>query len=586
MNKMKKTILAFALLGLSCAFAGEKQYLWKSIETMPDYQPQQVGALTDEMKAPGYKPDDYRIPYIEWLEKPANPNGGIVLLISGGAYWCCCDVGLVRDSWPKKFTAAGFQCVVLAYRTGRPNGLKIHQSAWEDGQRAVRLVRSEAAKRGFNPENIGAISMSAGSHLNVLLATSSLTPAYAKVDELDDIPCHLNWAVTGAIAYGVTDGYGVPNSRMGSGPGTAVDPAFKFDKKSAPMCMLHGGEDPYSPTASTLVYRELRKHGVPAEIHLYGGHGHGGFWSENWWESVAGFLRQLNLDGKLGPEVSLDERFKDVKPAVAYSKEDVWPKGGMPDVQTNQCTPYIEWYIPSNLTTKAIQIIYSGGGYNGNGPHSFEVAPTRKFLNSKGMTVVTMKYRTPRPINLPKHITAWQDLQRAIRIVRTKAPTLGLDPNRIGIMGSSAGGHLTLMGALSSRQLAYYPTEKTEGVKGPAPKCNVQWAIGIYPAYALTGGENGYNKHGGNLDEDMLVPEFNFDLDTPPMCFIHGDADGYSAMGSVKVWEKMRLMGIQSDLHTLVKRPHCFHRTAAEGTGSYSFLNRIWEFLTKKGFNK
>ena len=48
----------------------------------------------------------------------------------------------------------------------------------------------------------------------------------------------------------------------------------------------------------------------------------------------------------------------------------------------------------------------------------------------------------------------------------------------------------------------------------------------------------------------------------------------------------MRLMGIQSDLHTLVKRPHCFHRTAAEGTGSYNFLNRIWEFLTKKGFNK
>ena len=140
--------------------------------------------------------------------------------------------------------------------------------------------------------------------------------------------------------------------------------------------------------------------------------------------------------------------------------------------------------MPKELKTKAIQIIYSGGGYNGNGPDGFEVAPARRYLNEKGMTVVTMKYRTPRPLaGLAKHTTAWQDLQRAVRIVRSQAAAKGLDPDRIGIMGSSAGGHLTLMGATSSKRCSYWPIDDLDKLP-----CNVQWAVAIYPAYALTDG--------------------------------------------------------------------------------------------------
>ena len=195
------------------------------------------------------------------------------------------------------------------------------------------------------------------------------------------------------------------------------------------------------------------------------------------------------------------------------------------------------------------------------------------------MAVVTMKYRTPRPKGLAKHTTAWQDLQRAIRIVRSKAAQFGLDPEKIGIMGSSAGGHLTLMGVTSSRHQPYMGVDDLERLP-----CNVQWGIGIYPAYALTDGADGENTHGGNRDCDILVPEFSFDLDTAPMLFIHGDADGYAAMNSVKIWEKMASMGIQSELHTLATRYHCFQAWASPGTGSYTFLDRIWEFLTSKGF--
>ena len=116
-----------------------------------------------------------------------------------------CDVQLIKE-WRERFTELGFQCVNFVYRTPRPVDLPIYASAWEDGQRAVRMVRSEAQKRGFDPERIGTVSMSAGSHLALLLATSSQTPAYEKVDAIDDIPCHINWAIVNAPAYVTTDG--------------------------------------------------------------------------------------------------------------------------------------------------------------------------------------------------------------------------------------------------------------------------------------------------------------------------------------------------------------------------------------------
>ena len=90
----------------------------------------------------------------------------------------------------------------------------------------------------------------------------------------------------------------------------------------------------------------------------------------------------------------------------------------------------------------------------------------------------------------------------------------------------------------------------------------------------------------GNEDDAILAPEFSFDLKTAPMLFIHGDADGWAAMNSVKTWEKMLQMGIQSELHTLATRDHCFQRKASPETGSYTHLERIWEFLTAKEFNK
>ncbi|MBQ4440297.1 MAG: alpha/beta hydrolase [Kiritimatiellae bacterium] len=551
------------------ALASEKQYLWPEGK-MPDAQPHQIAAMISETRKENFAAGQARAPFIEWFARPEKPNGVCAILISGGSYKSCCDEKYIAE-WRKRMTRLGCQCVNLVYRTPWPDALPIYQTAWEDGQRAVRIVRSEAAKRGFDPDRIMTVSMSAGSHLATLLATSSMTPAYAPVDDLDEIPCNINLALAFAPAFVLSDGIGKPNSRGGNAIDAVLDGSFKFDAKTPSMCLMHGGKDVYSPDGSVEIYRQLRKRRIPAEIHLYHDKPHVAYGLERGIE----FMRQLGWLGPLPREEDMLERWSSDADRAIYVKEDIWPEGKTPDFQEHQSIPYIEWHIPSNLTTKAVQIIWSGGAYRNSDPNRYEVAPFRRYLNAKGMAVVTLDYRHPRPAGgLAKHTSAWQDAQRAIRIVKAKAAAYGLDPDKIGIMGSSAGGHLALMGATSARSMSYWPVDDLDKATP-----NVQWAVAIYPAYALTDGVNGPNADGGNERSARPVDEFAFDPLTPPVLFMHGDGDKYSAMNSVKCWQKLRRMGVQGEVHTLVKRGHCFHNKASPGTASCNWMDRIWEFI-------
>ena len=580
---MKK--LLFVAVGLSSLVLvaapeawrnGERVPLWPEGK-IPDFQPHQIGAMTDEASTNADWRAAHRMPYLEWFAAPTNANGGCMILVSGGSYECCCDVGLIK-MWKERLTDLGFQCVNLVYRTPRAKGAPCHRSGWQDGQRAVRLVRAAAKERGFKPERIGAIGMSAGGHLVCMLATSALTPSYGKVDALDDTPCHLNWAIANAPAYNTANGAaGGQTVQDGRTIVPTISPAFKFDAKTCPMSLHHGGLDPWSPNGSTLLYRELRKRKVPAELHLYADKKHGpwGF------ERAVEFLHQMKFDrGDLAYGDSQNHRFPP-SGTIRTEKEMLWPEGKMPDVSENQSyKPYLVWFIPEKPTTKAIQVIVPGGGYF---MCNFidEGVPVATYLNSKGMTAVVVMYRAPRAPGKPKHQTAWDDAQRAVRMVRHEAAGRGLDPNRIGIMGFSAGGHLTLMTATNAKTPAYEPVDEID-----RESCALQWACPVYPAYSLTDGADEPNRTGGNDDSAVLVPEFAFDELTPPMCFFHGDADGWAAMNSVKCWEKLRTMGVQCDLHTLATRGHCFQFNGQPGTGSFTWMNQMWDFLSRKGLNK
>lgn len=568
---MKKLLATIAVLTAVAAFA-EREYIWPEGQ-MPDAQARQIAAMTSESRHKGFDSNQWRRPYIDWFSPPERPNGTCVILISGGSYRNLSDVGLIKE-WNEKLTELGCQCVNLVYRTPWPDGLPIYQTAWEDAQRAVRLVRSQAGRRGFFPERIGTISVSAGSHLAMLMATSSLTPAYQRIDELDDISCSIDFAVAFSPAFVLTDGYGKPNTRQGDASDIALADCLKFDAETPPMCLLHGGMDIYSPLGSTMIYRELRKRNLPAELHIFPNKGHG---AHGLGRAIE-FLKQMNLLTPLEKEIPLVGRYAFDDAKVTHIKMPIWPVGQIPDPQPKQDEPYLEWHIPAVLSTTAIQIVWSGGGYHRCSTDDFEVTPIRRFLNSKGMTVVTVNYRHPRPeLPLPKHLSAWQDVQRAVRIVRREAVKYGLDPDDIGVMGSSAGGHLAMLAATSAMTASYWPMDDIDSIG-----CDVQWAIVLYPAYCLTDGLEKPNERGGIDDDARLADEFAFDISTPPMLFFHGDADTWSAMNSVKAWERLRRMGIQGEIHTLATRTHCFQRTASPGTGSYTWMDRVWDFISSR----
>lgn len=569
----------------------EREYIWPKGK-MPHPQAHQSAEKSAVKQAKGYDAAAHRGAFIEWYAPAtSNKTDVCVLVISGGGFYQCCDAERLQPAIDR-FVANGYTVANLTYRTPRPEGLPIHQSAWEDAQRAVRVARNAAAKRGFDPAKIGGTGISAGAKTLLLLATSSETRAYEPVDAIDELPCNLMFAIPQASAYVLSDGAAGQNTRGGEGADITILPELKFDAHTCPMCLFHGGDDKISPIGSARVYERLRMMHIPAELHIFADRWHGFHGDMNrgddatawdhWFNRALEFMRQMNYDGRLGKSQDIMQRFKLLQPELSFrAKQNVWPEGKMPNVQEQQSTPYIEWFIPKDLRTHAIQIIFSGGGYNHTKPTGGAVEPARRFLNSKGMAVVVMDYRTPRPKGLPKHLTAFQDLQRAIRLVRAQAQEHGLDPNRIGVMGGSAGGHLALLGAVSSFVQSYQPFDKYDELP-----CNVQWAVAIYPAYVLSDGFNGPNKKGGNGAELTLAPEFKFDTVSCPVLFVHGDADGYSPMGSVRCWEKLRNMGIQCDLHTLATRPHSFLINAAPGTGSWTYLERIWEFLNHKELNK
>ena len=253
----------------------------------------------------------------------------------------------------------------------------------------------------------------------------------------------------------------------------------------------------------------------------------------------------------------------------------LWPEGKTPNFEQHQTVPTYEVCVPAEKKSDTCVIVFPGGAYQGC-CDQHEGTAIAKYFNEKGVTAVIVRYRVSRPKNVAKHVTAWQDAQRAVRTVRSRAAELGIDPEKIGCTGFSAGGHLTLMTSTTSQTPAYEPVDELDQVP-----CHVNFAIPVYPAYVLEDGKDGPNSGKGN--DSTMVADFAFDAKTPPMCFIHGDLDVYSPMGSVAVYHKLRTMTIPAEMHIYANVNHGFGGIRGEHHVS-AWLDRVKAWMTVMGF--
>lgn len=213
-------------------------------------------------------------------------------------------------------------------------------------------------------------------------------------------------------------------------------------------------------------------------------------------------------------------------------------------------TPYLLIFQPEKKTSDACVLVIPGGGFNVCF-YGEEGITNAKYWNSKGYVAAVLVYRAPRPESGPIYAPALQDARRAVRILRANASKLGVDPNKIGAQGYSAGGCLTLLAATNSETEVYQPIDEIDQTSA-----RLNFAIPIYPAYVLTDGATDPNANKGEGAE--ILSDFHFDAQTPPLCLVHGDADIYSPLASVEVYKKLRKLGIPCELHVYANAPHGF----------------------------
>ena len=154
---------------------------------------------------------------------------------------------------------------------------------------------------------------------------------------------------------------------------------------------------------------------------------------------------------------------------------------------------------PAGKETGAAVLVCPGGGYNILAL-DLEGTEVCEWLNSVGVTAVLLKYRVPKRAGLEKHAPALQDAQRALGLVRHRAKEWNLDPKRIGVMGFSAGAHLSATLANSSEPRGYTAVDEAD-----AASYRPDFTLLIYPAYLTV-----------EKDGDKIAPELKVSSNTPP----------------------------------------------------------------------
>ena len=225
---------------------------------------------------------------------------------------------------------------------------------------------------------------------------------------------------------------------------------------------------------------------------------------------------------------------------------------------SNVSKPTITIYpAHADKTTGAAVIVAPGGGYSILAS-KHEGTDVCTWLNEIGVTAVLLKYRVPRRKNLEKHHAPMQDAQRAVSLVRSKASEWKIDPKRIGLLGFSAGGHLTAT-VLTSDGSVSFPKEEVYK-HSPIPN----FGLLIYPAYLKN-----------EEDRNKLVPEVSVDKNTPPSFVVIAHGDSRFVEGAALYYLAMHRAKRDCELHIYGKGGH--------GYGMKKIPQRVGEWTTQAG---
>ncbi len=225
--------------------------------------------------------------------------------------------------------------------------------------------------------------------------------------------------------------------------------------------------------------------------------------------------------------------------------ELLWPNGapgalGSEDVDR----PALISYLPPAAKVSGTGVIVCPGGSYRTLSMDHEGARVAEWLNSLGVAAFVLKYRLGPRYHHPAPL---QDAQEAIRIVRSRAPQLGLAPDRIGICGFSAGGHL------ASTAATHF-----EAANRPDFAILAYPVISFTTVYAHMGSRQ--NLLGDNPDPklvELLSNEKQATPRTPPTFLFHTNEDtGVPAENSVLFYLALRKAGVPAEMHIYERGRH------------------------------
>lgn len=213
---------------------------------------------------------------------------------------------------------------------------------------------------------------------------------------------------------------------------------------------------------------------------------------------------------------------------------------------------------PKRKATGTAVVIFPGGGYSVNA-YQHEGIDVAKQLVKMGIAAFVVKYRIPEAATMPEpSIGPLQDAQQAIKRVRENAKSWGIDPNRVGVLGFSAGGHLAASAGTHFEEMRIPNPEKTS--------VRPDFMVLIYPVISFMPGVG----HMGSSDRligpnpsEALQKAWSNELlvtaQTPPTFLVHATDDGaVSPTNSILFYEALRKNRVPAELHLYQRGGHGF----------------------------